>query len=108
MKTAILVLVTCADKNQAEQLGEILLKDKLAACVQIIDTTNSMFLWPPGKNRIDYADEAILLIKTLDLKWSALEKKILKVHTYENPEIISITLSHVTRTYQQWLENELG
>lgn len=108
MKHALLVLVTCADKNQAEQLGELILKDKLAACVQVIHHADSMFLWPPGKKQIDYADEAILLIKTLDHKWNALEKKILNAHTYENPEIIGIALPHVTRKYQTWLENELG
>lgn len=107
MKQAILVLISCADKNQAEQIGEHLLKNKLAACVQIVKNTDSMFLWPPGKNQIDYADEAILLVKTLKSKWMQLEKAVTKIHSYENPEIIALPLTHITAKYLAWLTSEL-
>lgn len=108
MKQAILVLISCADKNQAEQIGEHILKNKLAACVQIVKNTDSMFLWPPGKNQIDYADEALLLVKTLESKWVQLEKAVTKIHSYENPEIIGVPLSHVTKNYLAWLVSELS
>ena len=108
MNTALLVMITCADKGQAERIGEHILKKKLAACVQIVDAVDSMFLWPPGKNRLDYAKESILLIKTLDAKWDALEKEVLRAHSYENPEIIAIPLAHVTRKYFAWLTKELS
>lgn len=107
MSTAILVMISCEDKSQAETIGEHLLKDKLAACIQILPHIDSIFLWPPGKNVLDYATESVLLIKTLDEKWEALEKEVMKIHSYENPEIIAVPLSHVTRTYQKWLEKEL-
>lgn len=108
MKNALLVLISCADKNQAEKIGELLLKNKLAACVQILDRADSLFLWPPGKNQIDYALESLLLVKTLDKKWTALEKAVIKAHSYENPEIIALPLAHVTSNYMTWLEKELG
>lgn len=108
MKQAILVLISCADKNQAEQIGEHLLKNKLAACVQIVKNADSMFLWPPGKNQIDYAEEAVLLVKTLESKWIALEKAVTKIHSYENPEIIALPLTHITPKYLTWLTRELG
>lgn len=107
MSTALLVMITCADKGQAERIGELLLKKKLAACVQIVDAVDSIFLWPPGKNRLDYAKETILLVKTLDAKWEVLEKEVIRAHSYENPEIIAIPLSHVTRKYLAWLSTEL-
>lgn len=107
MKQAILVLISCADKNQAEKIGGHLLKNKLAACVQIVSHADSMFLWPPGKNQIDYADESLLLVKTLDAKWVALEKSVSKIHSYENPEIIALPVAHVTPKYLAWLTNEL-
>lgn len=107
MSTALLVMITCADKNQAEQIGEALLKKKLAACTQIVSPMDSMFLWPPRKNQIDYADESLLLVKTLDEKWAKLEHEVLRIHTYENPEIIAIPLAHITRKYLAWLSTEL-
>lgn len=108
MNTALLVMVSCQDKDQAERIGELILKKKLAACVQIIRNADSVFLWPPKKNQLDYADEAILMIKTLDEKWTKLEKEILAAHTYENPEIIGIPMSHVTKNYLAWLVSELS
>ncbi len=108
MHTAILVMISCQDKNQAETIGELLLKNKLAACAQILDHADSMFLWPPGKNQIDYALESLLLVKTLDQKWTALEKAVIKAHSYENPEVIALPLAHVSKRYLTWLETELG
>lgn len=108
MKQALLVLISCADKNQAEQIGEHLLKNKLAACVQIVKNADSMLLWPPGKSQIDYADEAVLLVKTLESKWTPLEKAVTKIHSYENPEIIALPLTHISPKYLAWLTRELG
>lgn len=107
MNKALLVIVSCESRDQAERLGEHLLKKKLSACTQVISNVDSMFLWPPGKGMIDYASETLLLIKTLESKWSALEREILREHTYQNPEIIAIPLAHVTRKYLAWMVGEL-
>jgi len=107
MNKALLVIISCEDKTQAERIGEDLLEKRLAACVQVIDRADSMFLWPRGKNQIDYAKESLLFIKTLENKWGALEKEIIKIHSYENPEIIAVPLTHVTKKYLDWLTKEL-
>lgn len=108
MNTALLVIVSCENKGQAERIGELLLKKKHAACIQILDRADSIFLWPPGKNRLDYAEEALLLIKTLESKWDALEKEVLRIHSYENPEIIAMPVAHITKKYLSWLTKELS
>ena len=108
MTKALLVMISCEDKGEAERIGELLLKKKLAACVQVVEHASSMFLWPPGKNRIDYGDEALLFVKTLDSKWDSLEKEVIRVHSYENPQIIAIPLTHVTQKYLTWLTRELS
>ncbi len=107
MNKALLVLISCEDKNQAERIGELVLKKKLAACVQIVNAVDSIFLWPSGKNRLDYAEEALLLVKTMESKWKQLEKEVISAHSYENPEIIAVSLTHVTRKYLEWLMSEL-
>lgn len=108
MNDAILIMISCQDNNQAETIGEHLLKHKLAACVQILKSADSIFLWPPGKNLLDYATESILVVKTLNTKWAAVEKAVLNIHSYENPEIIAIPLAHVTKKYLSWLSSELS
>ncbi len=108
MTKALLVMVSCEDDAEAQRIGEKLLKDRLAACVQVIRQADSMFLWPPGKNRIDYAEEGLLLIKTLESRWEALEKTVKKLHSYENPEIIALPVAYATKDYLSWMTGELA
>ena len=103
----ILVYITCEDKIEAEKIGKHLLNKRLVACVNIIDSVHSMYFWPPRKNRIEEASEAILLCKTLESKWNALEKHVLKLHSYSNPMIYAIPISCVTKKYYDWLTSEL-
>ena len=105
--TMLLVMVSCEDAAQAERIGRELLKKKLAACIQIIGQVSSFYLWPPQKQHINIAEESILLIKTLESKWIAVEKEIQTLHTYENPEIIALPVTHVSSTYLTWLTQEL-
>lgn len=103
----LLIYITCSDEVEAEKIGEHLLKKRLVACVNIIDRMHSMYLWPPGKGTIEEADETILLCKTFESKWSALEKEVSKVHSYSTPEIAAIPLTHVSKKYLTWVEGEL-
>lgn len=103
----LLIMVSCEDAAQAEHIGRELLKKKLAACVQIVPQVSSFYLWPPQKQHINIAEESILLIKTLENKWSLLEKKIKSLHSYENPEIIALPVTHVSSNYLNWLSEEL-
>lgn len=105
--TMLLGIVSCEDLSQAERIGRALLKDKLAACVQIIPQVSSFYLWPPQETKVKCAEEAILLVKTLESKWSALEKKIQTLHSYENPEIIALPVARVSQKYLTWLQTEL-
>lgn len=107
MTNALLVYITCETKEQAEDIGRELLKKRLVACVNIIDYINSQYLWPPKKGTIEEAKESILLAKTLESKWVKIEKMVLKLHSYENPDIMAIRLAHVSKKYYDWLAGEL-
>lgn len=107
MNVSILVYITCKDRMEAKDVGRALLKKRLVACVNIIDNMHSMYLWPPKKGTIEEADEIILLCKTIESKWIALEREVLKLHSYSTPEIAAIPFAHVTKKYANWLNGEL-
>lgn len=102
----LLVMVSCQDDSQAERIGRQLLKRKLAACVQVIPAVSSFFLWPPKEGKVKFAEEAILVVKTLESKWEALEKEIQSHHSYENPEVIALPVAQVSKNYLRWLTDE--
>lgn len=107
MKKLLLIYITCKDRSEAEDIGRALLKKRLVACVNIIPGMHSMYLWPPKKGTIEEAEEVILLCKTIESKWVALEQEVLKLHSYSTPEIAAIPLTHVTKNYSDWLAGEL-
>ena len=103
----ILVYITCESKEQAEDIGRHLLKKRLVGCINIIPVMHSLYLWPPGKNRIEEADEVILLCKTIEKHYKEIEKEVLKVHSYENPVIFALPIAHMSQKYADWLMGEL-
>ncbi len=107
MNTLILVYITCESREQAEDIGRALLKKRLVGCTNVIPNMKSAYLWPPGKNYIEEADEVILLCKTAEKHYNAIEKEVLKLHTYSNPAIFALPIVHMSKKYADWLESEI-
>jgi len=107
MTSVIVVFISCQDTSQAEQIGDILLKNKLAACIHVINAADSMYLWPPSSGSVEYTHESLLLVKTVTNKWDMLVQTVKKQHTYENPEIIALPVSHISKSYSDWIASEL-
>lgn len=103
----ILVYITCESKEQAEDIGRHLLKKRLVGCVNIIPTMHSLYFWPPRKNRIEEGKETILLCKTIEKHYKKIEKEVLKIHSYDNPAIFALPITHMSQKYADWLKSEL-
>lgn len=100
----ILVYVTCKNKKEAEKIGRNLLKKRLVACAKIAGTVRSRFWW---KGKIDKADEILLILVSKEDKFDTIGKEILKLHSYEVPEIFSIKVDKVHKPYFDWLMREI-
>lgn len=100
----ILVYVTCKDKKEAEKIGQHLLKKRLVACAKVTEKVRSRFWW---KGKIDKANEILLILVSTEDKFNSIEKEILKLHSYEIPEIISIKVDKVHKPYLDWLMGEI-
>ncbi len=103
----IIIVVTCKNKEGATKIARQLLEKKLVACAKVLPPAHSMYLWPPKSGKIEEADEVMLMCKTLESKWEAIEKEVLSLHTYKNPEIYAIPTSHVSKKYLDWVNGEL-
>lgn len=94
------VFVTVPDKGIAEHIAGEILKDKLCACVNIIDGITSMYWW---KEKIEKSSEALMIIKTTITNYKSLEAKIIDLHPYEVPEVISLDLKDGNNNYLKWI-----
>ena len=96
----IIVLVTTANKQEAEKIVQHLLTDKLIACANIIGPVTSFFHWS-GKE--EHAEEYLALMKSRSDLFDRLTAAVKLLHSYEAPEILALPTSAGSRTYLDWL-----
>jgi len=99
---AIVVLVTIP-KDKAKALAEILLKNKMCACVNILGEVESLFWW---EGKINIEKESLLFIKTKASLFNKLKKLIKNNHPYTVPEIIALEVDKINKEYSDWLSQE--
>ena len=97
----IVIFVTAANKKEARKIAAGLVKEKLAACVNIIEGVRSLFRW---QGKIDMAQEVLLVIKSRKTLMNRLIKKVKSLHSYEVPEIIALPIICGDKKYLKWLD----
>lgn len=96
----MVVFCTTPNANLAREIAESLVRDKLAACCNIIPGVNSIYLW---RDEIQHDSEHLMLIKTSAEKFEEVERRIKELHTYEVPEIIALKIKQGSHDYINWL-----
>lgn len=97
------VLVTVPNREEGERIAEILVGEHLAACVNIVAAIRSIYRWEGAVCR---DDEALLVIKTTQERYAALEARILATHPYQSPEVIALPIVAGADAYLRWLRSE--
>ncbi|MDD3087065.1 MAG: divalent-cation tolerance protein CutA [Candidatus Omnitrophica bacterium] len=99
-----LVLVTAPDKKDARKIANALIKNKLAACVNIVGKVESLFWW---QGKVDKANEVLLIIKSKKSLVPMLVKLVKSMHSYKVPEIISLSITSGFKPYLNWIDESL-
>ena len=100
-----LVLCTVPDRSVGERIAETVVKERLAACVNLIPGVTSFYEW---KGKVERDEELQLLIKTTADRYPVLERVITELHPYELPEIIAVSLSEGLPGYLAWIDENTG
>ena len=102
---AIVVFMTAANGEEATRLAELLVGAQLAACVQILPETESVYRW---EGKIERQSETLLIAKTTTAKFAELEREVRALHSYETPEIIAVPIVAGSSPYLAWLFDSLN
>jgi len=96
----IIVLVTTANKAEAEKIAQSLLKEKLIACANIINPVTSFFYW---SGKIDKAEECLLVMKSRMDLFCELVERVKGLHSYVVPEILALPIVEGSKAYLGWM-----
>jgi periplasmic divalent cation tolerance protein len=97
---AILIQTTCGSKKEAKKIAQILIEQKLAACVQLTKI-ESLYTW---ENKLCVNKEVALHIKTKKENFKKIQRKIKENHSYDLPEIIEIEITNASKSYLKFIE----
>jgi periplasmic divalent cation tolerance protein len=101
----LLVLSTFPDEDTAAQITRTLVEEKLVACGNIVPGVRSLYAW---EGRVEDSAEVLVLFKTSGPVYAKLEKRLLKLHPYETPEIIAFEAGAASSAYSLWVSGVTG
>jgi len=104
MKDYIVVLTTLNKEDDAHKIAQILVEERLAACVTVLPLGISFYWW---KEKIEKEKGLVLLIKTKKNMYNRLEERLRDLHPYEVPEIIALPIVKGFKEYLSWIDREV-
>jgi periplasmic divalent cation tolerance protein len=96
----IVVFVTTPSGSDAADIAKTIVSERLAACVNIIVGIRSIFFW---EDKVQDEEETLMIIKTRKELFESLKRRILMMHPYSVPEVISLDITDGNEDYLKWL-----
>lgn len=99
MSGTALLRATFADAAEAERIGRAVIEEELAACVNLLGPSRSIYRW---RGEVEAATEERALFKTTSDLAPALAARIAELHSYDLPAIAYWTVTAPTAV-AQWV-----
>jgi periplasmic divalent cation tolerance protein len=100
-----LVLTTAGSREEGQRIAHALVERRLAACVNIVPQIESIYRW---KEKLEAADECLLLIKTTTSAFEHVRDAIRELHSYELPECICVDIEDGSAEYLKWISESVS
>lgn len=102
--SAIVMVTTVGDEEQANSIARELVLRRHAACVNILTGVKSVYRW---QGKICRDGEFVLMIKTLDSEYEAVAAAIRELHDYDLPEILAFGIQQGDQDFLDWIAQSL-
>ena len=96
----VLVLTTLPAEADGQAFGRALVDEKLAACVNLFGSMESIYRW---EGRVERATERQVVIKTSRDRVSDLRHRVRELHPYEVPEFVVLPVVDGDDAYLRWI-----
>jgi periplasmic divalent cation tolerance protein len=101
----LLVFCTFPDADTAAAVTKTLVGEKLIACGTILSGARSIYEW---EGKLEDASEVLVLFKTASPAYAKLEKRLLKLHPYDMPEIVALEVGAASKGYAAWVASAVN
>jgi periplasmic divalent cation tolerance protein len=101
--SAIFIYVTAPSKAEAKKLADAVVTDRLAACANIIPGMHSVYHW---EGKIEEAEETVVIFKTRETLFQAVEARVKELHSYSAPCIVALPIESGSKPYLDWIMAE--
>ncbi|HVI52229.1 MAG TPA: divalent-cation tolerance protein CutA [Candidatus Sulfotelmatobacter sp.] len=101
--THCLIYATAANRQQALEIGRVLVTERLVACANVVDGATSLYWWDGA---VQEEAEALLLAKTTLTNVSAATAKILELHSYSTPCVTVLPIAGGNPAFLDWISRE--
>ncbi|RIH86267.1 Divalent-cation tolerance protein CutA [Meiothermus luteus] len=97
----LVVLCTVPGPETGLSIARTLVHEGLAACVNLLPGLTSVYRW---EGQVEENPEHLLLIKTQEAAYPALEQRIQELHPYQVPEVVALRIEKGLPAYLEWLK----
>jgi periplasmic divalent cation tolerance protein len=104
MSDVLITLVTVPSPPIAARIATALVKERLAACVNVVPGVRSIYAW---KGKVCDDRELLLVIKTTRRRYLELERRVKALHPYKVPEVIAVPVRRGSAEYLAWLRESV-
>lgn len=91
---------TCDNLETAHKIAKSVVEQKLAACVNILPTIQSVYTW---NDKVEQSEEVMMILKTPSSLVEKLKLAVISLHPYDVPEFICLDITHGHQPYLNWL-----
>ena len=100
-----MIYVTCGSVNEAREIGDAVVRERLAACANIIDPMTSIYRW---EGEIQEGTETVLIVKTTADQVPALTDRVAALHSYDCPCIVGLPVDGGNQAFLDWIAGEIS
>lgn len=107
MASVIWVLVNSNSKQEAEKIGNAILRERLCACYGLYKKFGSTYFWPPKSDSLETSRGPLLVLETLPKNYREITKRVRRLHSDKVPFIGRLKIDGVNQDFYDWLKGEV-
>ena len=100
---AVWVYMTAGSLDEARAIGRLLVQERLAACVNLIDGMRSLYWWDGA---VQEDAEAVLIAKTRQDLVGLLTDRVRAAHSYDCPCVVALPIQGGHQGFIDWIGAE--